>query len=125
MGKHRSWGILVVSVLLILFGLAEVPTPFTHHFFGTPTSRFQSATWLGTATGVAYSIAGFLLLPMRRRLATLSVLLLAGGVLARIAMMAAGVYSMNSFLQSLAMSLGTSFAAFFALFILLKWSSFK
>ncbi len=125
MGKHRPLGILAVSVLLILFGMAEVVPSFTRLFLLISRPRVPAATWMGALTGLFYCTSGILLLPLRRRLAFLSLLFLAGAFLGRIVMMVAGLYPMNSFLQSLAMSVGTSMAAFFAIYILLKWSSFK
>jgi hypothetical protein len=42
--KEIPFGIAVVAMLMILFGLAEVVTGFTHDFFGISTS--QAATFI-------------------------------------------------------------------------------
>ena len=40
--QSRPWGITIVAVLMILFGLAEVVTGFTHNFYDTGTSTSPS-----------------------------------------------------------------------------------
>ena len=34
MNRTRPWGIVIVAVLMILFGLAEIATGLTHNFLG-------------------------------------------------------------------------------------------
>ena len=39
MSQRRPWDLMIIAALMILFGLAEVVTSFTHAFFGITTTR--------------------------------------------------------------------------------------
>jgi hypothetical protein len=112
---------LVVAVLMIAFGLAEIATGFRHRFFGLTTTESVASTVLGAGLGACYASAGVLLLTGRRR-----ALLVAGGflvldVVGRIAMVVYGLYPLGSFRQSLGIVAGTLIAAAFAGYVLWKW----
>ncbi len=114
-------GIVVVANLMILFGLAEVATGFTHNFIGIlSTTTASLSTILGVMLGVFYFIGGLLLLTMRRGAALTAIILLCGDVLGRVAMIVTGLYPADSFKQSFAILVGTAIAIFFAFYILLK-----
>jgi hypothetical protein len=111
---------------MILFGLAEVATGFTHNFIGLITSQARFATYLGVALGVFYFTAGVLILTSKRKWAAVSaIVLLCADVIGRIAMILTGLYPVNSFLQTFAIVIGTSLAAFFAVYIGLKLKFFN
>ncbi len=120
----RPRGILVVGVLMILFGLAEVVTGFRHEFFGLTTTEVAAATSLGVALGLFYVVGGLLILTGTRRAALIAIVLLCGDVIGRIGMAATGLYPLNSFMQTFAIVVGTLIAASFALYIGSKLKSF-
>jgi len=125
-GKTRPRGILIVAALMILFGLAEVATGFTHNFIGmVSTSQASLATYLGVALGLFYFIGGLLILTIRKWVAILAILLLCGDIIGRIAMVLAGLYPVNSFRQTFAIVIGTAIAVVFAVYIGLKLKYFR
>jgi hypothetical protein len=64
--ESRPRGITVVALLMIVFGLAEVTTSFTHRFFGLFTSKVTISFFLGAAIGVIYALAGLLVLSIEQ-----------------------------------------------------------
>jgi hypothetical protein len=119
--RQRPRGITVVALLMIVFGLAEIRTGFSHNFFGLTTSRVNIATYLGVALGVCYFIGGLLILTRRKWAAAL----LGADVVGRVAMVLAGLYSMDSLRQSFAIVVGTGVACFFGVYIAWKWRFFS
>ena len=124
---RQTWprGILIAAILMILFGIAEVRTGFTHNFVGLITSQGNIATDWGVILGTFYSLAGVLILTRRKWAAALAIALLRGDVIGRIGMVLTGLYPLNSFLQTFSIVVGTVIAAFFAFYIGLKWKFFK
>jgi hypothetical protein len=121
----RPVGILIVAVLMILFGAAEVATGFTHNFIGqVSTTETTLSTWLGVALGLFYAIGGVLILTNGKGAAIIAIVLLCGDVLGRIGMVMAGLYPINTFKQTFAIVVGTAFALFFAIYIALKLKYF-
>jgi hypothetical protein len=120
----RPRGIVIVAVLMIAFGLAEVKTGLTHSFFTLTTAKVAASAYAGVAIGILYAMAGLLILTMKRWAAALAILLLIADIVGRIAMVATGLYPVDSFRQILAMILGTAIVAIFAIYIRLKWSFF-
>jgi hypothetical protein len=118
-------GILVVAALMILFGLAELVTAFTHSFFGLTTSEAALSTAIGAALGACYFAGGLVLLTGRRWAAVLAVALLCVDVIGRIAMVVAGLYPLDSFRQTFAIVAGTTIAAFFAVYVGSRRKAFK
>ena len=55
----RPLGIIVVALLMIAFGLIEVVTAFTHHFFGISTSTALMFTYSAAAIGAFMQLAGY------------------------------------------------------------------
>ena len=109
---------------MILFGLAEVVTSFTHAFFGITTTRGIISTSAGTLIGMLYVAAGLLCLSMKRWAATLAIVCLAVDILGRIAMVATGLFPINSAYQTAAIFIGTIVVAF-GLYIWTKHTSFR
>jgi hypothetical protein len=125
MKQKRPPGIVVVALLMIAFGLAEVVTGLTHNFFGISTAGVAASAYAGAAIGVFYAAAGLLVLSMWRRAAALAIALLIADIVGRVAMVATGLYPLSSWKQTFSMVLGTSIVAAFAIYIRLKWSSFN
>ena len=125
-GKTRPLGILIVAILMILFGLAEVAAGFTNNFIGqVSTSTASLSTILGVTLGAFYFLAGLLLLTMRRTAAYITIVLLCGDVLDRVGMALAGLYPVDSFKQTFAILVGTAIAIFFAIYIAVRMKAFK
>ncbi len=126
-GLHRrlTTGILIVAVLTILFGAAELVTAFTHSFFGVTTAESSTSTVLGAALGGCYLASGLLLLTGKKWAAWLAIGLLCVDVVGRIAMVLTGLYPLDSARQTFAIIAGTSIAAFFAVYIAAKRDSFS
>jgi hypothetical protein len=122
--EARPLGIVIVAVLMLIFGLAEVVTGFRHDFFGLTTAQVNISTYLGVALGLFYFIGGLLILTKKKWAAVTAIVLLCGDVLGRIIMVAAGLYLLNSFRQTFAIVVGTAIAAFFAVYIGLKLKHF-
>lgn len=120
----RTTGIDIASALMIVFGLTEVYTSFSHSFFGISTSSDTIAVYTSTLIGVFYIAAGIAILPMKRWGATLAILFLGLDIAARIFLVAVGLYPTNSFENIVGIVTGTIIAVIFALYIFLKWRSY-
>lgn len=123
--NRRPLGITISSVLMILFGLAEIVTGFTHKFFGITTSVVTLFTLSGVAIGACYAIAGAVILTMKRWAAILAIVLLVADILGRAALTLSGLYPTDSFMNTFAIILGTCIAAFFAIYIGIRMNSFR
>src|SRR5215470_14414613 len=53
--QSRPRGIIIVALLMIVFGLAELTTSFTHRFFGLSTAQVATSTYLGATIGTLRS----------------------------------------------------------------------
>jgi hypothetical protein len=115
----------IVSGLMILFGLAEVVTSFTHDFFGLSTTQMALSTIIGAVIGLFYIIAGLLILTMKKTVAAIAIILLIADVIGRGFMVIAQLYPTDSPKQIFAIILGTGIAALFALFIASRWKLFS
>jgi hypothetical protein len=122
--QNRPQGITIVAVLMILFGLAEIVTGFTHNFFGISTTLGATSTYFGAGIGTLYAIGGLLILTMRKWAAALSLICLSFVVIGRVVLVATGLFSLSSFEQTFAIVVGTTIAIIFAIYIGLKWQSF-
>ena len=118
-------GILIVSLLMILFGMVEIVTGFTHNFVGISTSTAAIMTYSGATIGAIYSVAGFLTLTMRRRAANAVIVLLVADVIGRVALVATGLYPLNSTENLVGIIGGTSLAVVFAVYIWLRRAVFR
>jgi hypothetical protein len=110
---------------MILFGFAELVTGFTHNFFGISTTPGLISAYLAAGIGALYAVAGFLILTMRKWAAGLALVCLAIVILGRVALVVAGLFPVNSFEQTFAIVAGTSIAIIFAIYIGLKWKSYR
>jgi hypothetical protein len=123
--QSRPRGITIVALLMIVFGLAELTTSFTHRFFGLSTAQVTISTYLGATIGTLYAVAGLLILSMRKWAAAVAIVFLIADIVGRIGMVETGLYPVDSLKQIAAIILGTSIVAIFAFYIGLKWSTFK
>lgn len=123
--KGRPHGITVVALVMIIFGLAEVVTGFTHRFFGISTSTATIFTYAASAIGGFYVASGLLMLTMKKWAAALAIVLLIADVAGRIALVDARLYPLSSFEQVFALGAGTGIAVVFAIYIAVKWRLYK
>ena len=123
--QARPRGIIIVACLMILFGLAEVVTALTHHFFGIITASVIIFTYSSVAIGMCYVAAGFLILTMKKWAAALAIVLLGVDIVGRVALTVTGLYPTNSLENTFAIIAGTLIAALFAIYIGWKWESFR
>ena len=123
--RSNPRGVTVVAFLMILFGLAEVVTGFTHQFFGVTTANGTISVYAGASIGVLYAAAGLLVLIMSKWAATLAILCLAADVVGRVAMVLTGLYPVDSRAQTFAIVTGTAIVIAFAVYILSKWRAFE
>jgi len=121
----RPRGVTFVALLMIVFGLAEVVTGFTHRFFGISTSTATVFTYAAAAIGGLYIASGLLILTMKKRAAALAIAFLAVDVAGRIALVDARLYALSSFKQVFALVAGTVIAIIFAIYIAAKWKLYK
>lgn len=110
---------------MIIFGLAEVVTGFTHRFFGISTSTATIFTYAASAIGGFYVASGLLMLTMKKWAAALAIVLLIADVAGRIALVDARLYPLSSFEQVFALGAGTGIAVVFAIYIAVKWRLYK
>ena len=110
---------------MILFGLAEVATGFTGNFLNVISATTSITYTIASATiGTFYSVAGLLVLTMKRWGAALAIVLLGADVSGRAAMVATGLYPFNG-TDATSIVAGTAIAAIFALYIGLRWGRFR
>jgi hypothetical protein len=110
---------------MILFGGAEVITGFTHKFFDISTAIGVPSTFLASGIGTLYAVAGLLVVTMRRWAALLALACLVVVVAGRIALVVTGLFPLDSFEQTFAITVGTGIAASFAIYIGCKWRAFR
>jgi hypothetical protein len=66
-GMKRPLGMIVVAILMIVFGITEIATGFTHNFLGLiSTTSATLATYGAASIGAWYAIGGLSLLPMKK-----------------------------------------------------------
>jgi hypothetical protein len=121
----RPRGLLFIAVLMILFGLAEVVTGFTHSFFGINTSTAAFFTYSAAAIGVFYAAAGLLILTMRKPAAAIAIALLVIDVIGRLALVATGFYPTDTLRNTFSIIAGTAIVILFAIYIGWKWKAFQ
>ena len=123
--QSRPLGVTIVAVLMILFGLAEVVTGFTHNFLGITTSSVNIFTYSAAAIGAFYVASGLLILIMKKWAAALAIVLLIADIVGRVALVVTGLYPLNSLEQVIGIVAGTAIAAVFAIYIGSKWKLFR
>jgi hypothetical protein len=121
---HR-FRISAVAILMILFGLAEIVTGFTHNFFGVSTTRSAFSAYANAGVGALYAVAGVLILSMKKRYVAIALGCLTLDVVGRIALVVTGFFPINTFRQTGAMVAGTTIVIIFAAYIGSKWKQFS
>jgi len=121
---HR-FGIVIVAILMILFGLAEIATGFRHDFFGVSTTRGAFSAYANAGVGALYAVAGILILSMKKRCVAIALGCLALDVVGRIALVVTGLFPINTFRQTGAIVAGTTIVTIFAAYIGSKWKQFS
>ena len=124
MSQSRHRGLTAIALLMILFGLAEVVTSFTHKFFGISTAAVRAGTYMAAAIGGLYILSGVLVLTMKKWAAALAIVCLIADIAGRIALVRTGFYPTDSFRQECAIITGTAVVAAFAVYIGSKWKHF-
>jgi hypothetical protein len=117
----RTWLSVVVAILLIAFGLAEIVTGFRHAFFGLTTEDTTASTLTGAGLGLLYAASGALLLSARKRALLLAAVLLALDVVGRLVMVATGMFPLSSTMQVVGIVGGTVIAVVFLIYVAWKW----
>jgi hypothetical protein len=125
MNRRRPLDITIIASLMIVFGLAEIVTGFTHNFFGLHTAQGAASAYIGAIIGALYAAAGLLILTMKRYAAILAIALLLVVVAGRVAMVMTRLYPVGNFRQTAAIVVGTSIAAGFAIYIGIRRSAFR
>jgi putative Mn2+ efflux pump MntP len=110
---------------MILFGIAEVVTGFTHEFLGISTSQAIASTYASATIGACYILAGFLILTLKKWAAALAIVLLGADVVGRITLVLIGFYPVNSLENAISIFAGTIIAVIFAIYVGSKWNSFR
>ena len=124
--ENRPLGIIIVAVLMIIFGLAEIATGFTHNFLGLISTDVANASTYGAAgVGALYAIGGLLFLTMKKWAARLATACLVLVIVGRIVLVLTGLYPLASPLQDISIIVGTAIAIIFAIYIGLKWKYFS
>jgi surface polysaccharide O-acyltransferase-like enzyme len=119
-------GVVVVAILMVVFGIAEIATSFTHNFLGLiSTTPATLATFGGASIGALYTIGGLLLIPKKKQLGRIALVCLALVIVGRVLMVIGGLYPIDTFLQTFSITVGTAIAVIFAAYIRLRWSSFR
>jgi hypothetical protein len=123
--RNRPLTISIIAPLMILFGLAEVVTGFTHNFFGVSTTLGAVSAFSAAGIGALYSAAGLLILIMRKWAAMLALACLMIVIIGRVTLVVSGLFPLDSFEQTFAIVAGTTIAIIFAIFIVLNLKYFK
>jgi hypothetical protein len=114
-----------IALLMVLFGLAEIVTAFTHDFFGISTALGATSAIMAAAVGALYAIAGLLVLTRRKWATALALLCLVGVIAGRLTLVATGMFSLETSKQIFAIIAGTTIALAFAIYIGSKWRSLQ
>ncbi|MGO8947424.1 MAG: hypothetical protein ACLQUY_07130 [Ktedonobacterales bacterium] len=121
----HTWDIILFACLMILFGLAEMVTGFTHNFFGITTSSGSLVSYSSAAIGACYVLSGVLVLTLKRWAAVLAIVLLGVDVIGRVALVVTGLYPTNSLKNTFSIVAGTLIAVIFAIYIGWRQRSFS
>ena len=125
MNRGRPRGIIVVSFLMILFGLAEVATGITGNFLGVISAATTSTyTSSSIAIGTFYILAGLFILTMKKWGALLAIVFLGADIVGRIALVITGVFPFAG-VDAGSIIAGTAIAVIFAFYIGLRWNKFR
>ena len=115
--SRRSPGIILASLAMLAFGIAEVVTAFRHSFFGLSTEQSVASTVAGAGIGLLYVGAGALALVGGRKMPTVALVCLGLDVAGRVAMVALGFFSVDTPRQAVGIALGTLIVIAFGVYL--------
>lgn len=119
--KNRRWGLILVSLLMIIFGLAEIVTGFTGNFVNLLTLTPNAiSTYSAVIIGIIYAVGGLLLITMKKQNAEYALICLYAVIAGRVLLVLTGIYPLNSSLQVVGIIVGTGLAIIFALYVRAK-----
>ncbi len=122
--RIRPRGLVIVSILMLLFGLAEVVTGVTGNFLDVlSATRTLTYTLASTSIGSFYSIAGLLILTMRKWGAALAIVFLVADIAGRFTMVLTGLFPFDG-INAESIVAGTVIAAIFTFYIAWSWKKF-
>jgi len=124
MAVRRPLGIVIVALLMMVFGLAEVVTAFRHQFFGLSTAGSSGSAVVGALIGLVYVAAGALALVARRWALWLTLACLGLDIAGRLAMVGTGWFSVGTPRQVLGIVAGTLIVALFGGYLFVRRSHF-
>jgi hypothetical protein len=113
----RVWDIRIISALMVIFGIAEIHTGFSHKFFGVTTEPTVASTYAGAVLGLLYALAGGLCLVRKRWSIRAAITTLTVVVIGRIAMVVLGYFPITTAKQTFSIVAGTALAALFTLYL--------
>jgi hypothetical protein len=115
--RHRPWDLHFVAGFIILAGLAEAVTGFSHKFFGMTTSSAWPLTVAATGIGLTYMASGTLMLTMKKWAAAAALVLLGIDIAGRLLLAQTGLYPTDSAKNTFSLIGGTLMVALVALYI--------
>jgi hypothetical protein len=118
-------GLFVAAFLMIIFGLVEIVTSFSHEFFGLTTSQAPISTIIGATIGTFYFVSGFLVLTKKIKAAIFAIILLVADAIGRLLMVLTGLYPIGVGYQTFGIIIGTSIVVLFAIYVRLNLKYFK
>jgi uncharacterized membrane protein (UPF0136 family) len=122
---NRSWGLILVAVITILFGLAEVATNFTQQFFSITTSAASISIITGVIIGACYIASGILVITFKRWGIETAVVLLCVDIAGRVILVVSGYYPLNSSENIIGIVGGTAIAGLIAIYLTWKLKTLK
>jgi hypothetical protein len=118
----RRNGLNVVAVLMVIFGVSEMATGFTHSFLGlVSTAEGAGSTYGGAGIGALYALGGFFLFAKRTWTLAVTETCLVLVVLGRVLLVASGMYPIDSFGQIFSIITGSAIAVTFAIYVGMEW----
>ena len=120
----RPWDLTLVAGFAVLAGLAEIVTGFSHMFFGISTSAAALFTIAAAGIGLSYLASGVLMWTMKKRAATVALVLLSIDIVGRILLAVTGLYPTDTAKNTFSLIGGTVIVALVALYVAWKRKSF-
>jgi len=121
---RRPPDVIIATILMVLFGIAEIITGFRHRFFGLTTSPGPLTAYVSAFIGASYATAGVFFLAMRKWAASVTLVLLVLVIAGRLVLVTTGLYPTTTARNSIAMLAGTVIVVIFAFHVGLRRRSF-
>jgi hypothetical protein len=112
--------VIIISLLMIIFGIAEIVTGIRHEFFGLVTTEQLITTIVGIGLGLCYLLGGIFLFVYKKWSLILSLVLLILDITGRLIMIFTGMYPISTAYQTFGIVTGTLVATFFAVIVFIK-----